>query len=111
MIADERFISWVAQPFMKKLPNTLIVKFPGEFMFPWRGWLYVKACLPWVRSRRAKLAAITLNGLLIKPENLVALENGSIVIDDRSRQLVWSDRALGSIRKRISKYYAFLKHT
>jgi hypothetical protein len=111
MIADERFISWVAQPFMKKLPNTLIVKFPGEFMFPWRGWLYVKACLPWIRSRRAKLAAITLNGLLIKPENLVALENGSIVIDDRSRQLVWSDRALGSIRERISKYYAFLKHT
>jgi hypothetical protein len=111
MIADERFISWVAQPFMKKLPNTLIVKFPGEFMFPWRWWLYVKACLPWVRSRRAKLAAITLNGLLIKPENLVALENGSIVIDDRSRQLVWSDRALGSIRERISKYYAFLKHT
>ena len=108
MIADERFISWVAQPFMKKLPNSLIVKFPGEFMCPWKWWLYVKACLPWVRSRRAKLVAITLNGLLIKPENLIGLENGSIVIDDRSRQLVWSVNTLGSIRQRILNYYAFL---
>jgi hypothetical protein len=28
---------------MKKFPNTFIVKFPGEFMFPCRWWLYVKS--------------------------------------------------------------------
>lgn len=109
MVADERFISWVAQSHMKKLPNSLIVKFPGEFMFPWRWWLYVKAQLPWVRARRAKLAAITLNGLLIKPENLIALEDGSIVKDNKSRHLVWSDKTLGEIRVRILSFYEFLK--
>ncbi len=109
MVADERFISWVAQPHMKKLPNSLIVKFPGEFMFPWRGWPYVKARLPWVQSRRAKLAAITLNGLLIKPESLVALEDGAVVKDNKSRQLVWSDKTLGKNRERILNFYKFLK--
>jgi hypothetical protein len=109
MVADERFISWVAQPHMKKLPNSLIVKFPGEFMFPWRWWLYVKAQLPWVRARRAKLAAITLNGLLIKPENLIALADGEVVLDDKSRQLVWSEKTLGNHRERILNFYQFLK--
>ena len=109
MVADERFISWVAQTHMKKLPKTLIVKFPGEFMFPWRWWLYVKAWLPWVRTRRAKLAAITLNGLLIKPEMLVALRDGEVVTDNKSRQLIWSASTLGNYYKRIPEYYAYLK--
>jgi hypothetical protein len=95
MVADERFISWVAQAHMKKLPNSLIVKFPGEFMFPWRWWLYVKAQLPWVRARRQNLAAITLNGLLIKPEMLVQLADGEVVVDNKSRQLVWSEKTMG----------------
>lgn len=109
MVADERFISWVAQLYMKKLPKTLIVKFPGEFMFPWRWWLYVKAQLPWVRARREKLAAITLNGLLIKPEMLVNLEKGGIVVDNKSRQLVWSPWTMGSFYCGIKKYYSYLK--
>jgi hypothetical protein len=109
MVADERFISWVAQTHMKKLPKTFIVKFPGEFMFPWRWWLYVKAWLPWVRARRANLAAITLNGLLIKPENLIALEDGEVIMDDKSRKLVWSEKTLGNHRERIVNFYQFLK--
>ena len=109
MVADERFISWVAQAHMKKLPNTLIVKFPGEFMFPWRWWLYVKAQLPWVRARRSKLAAITLNGLLIKPEMLVNFEKGAIVVDNKSRQLVWSPLTMGVYYSKIKKYYDYLK--
>lgn len=109
MVADERFISWVAQLHMKKLPKTLIVKFPGEFMFPWRWWLYVKAQLPWVRARRSKLAAITLNGLLIKPEMLVNLERGAIVVDNKSRQLVWSPFTMGAFYSEIQKYYGYLK--
>ncbi len=109
MVADERFISWVAQLHMKKLPKTLIVKFPGEFMFPWRGWLYVKAQLPWVRARREKLAAITLNGLLIKPESLISLGEGEVVTDNKSRQMVWSERTMGGFRNRILDFYQFLK--
>ena len=94
---------------MKKLPNSLIVKFPGEFMFPWRWWLYVKAQLPWVRARRQKLAAITLNGLLIKPEMLVQLAEGEVVVDNKSRQLIWSEKTLGGIKSEISSYYAYLR--
>jgi len=109
MVADERFISWVAQAHMKKLPKSLIVKFPGEFMFPWRWWLYVKAQLPWVRARRAKLAAITLNGLLIKPEMLVELAHGAIVVDNKSRQLVWSPATMGHYYQDIQHYYGYLK--
>jgi len=109
MVADERFISWVAQPHMKKLPKTLIVKFPGEFMFPWRWWLYAKAQLPWVRARRASLAAITLNGLLIKPEMLVTLQDGEVVMDNKSRQMVWSEKTLGGFRSKILDFYQFLK--
>lgn len=106
LVADERFISWVAQPHMKKLPKTLIVKFPGEFMFPWRWWLYVKASLPWVRSRRAKLAAITLNGLLIKPEMLLQLKEGEVVVDNKGRQLVWSRATMGENLQIIKEYYS-----
>jgi len=109
MVADERFISWVAQLHMKKLPKTLIVKFPGEFMFPWRWWLYVKAQLPWVRARRSKLAAITLNGLLNKPEMLVKLVEGEVVMDNKSRKLIWSNRAMGDSRNQILNCYKFLK--
>ena len=104
-IADERFISWAAQAHMKKLPATFIVKFPGEFMFPWRWWLYVKAMLPWVQSRRSKLAAITLNGLFTKPEQLLALKEGAVVVDEKSRQLVWSERTLGVSYQRIIDFY------
>ena len=109
MVADERFISWVAQPHMKALPKTFIVKFPGEFMFPWRWWLYVKASLPWVRARRAQLTAITLNGLLIKPEMLLQMAEGEVVVDNKSRQLVWSESTFGGFRRRILDFYQFLK--
>lgn len=105
MIADERFISWVAQPHMKAIPSSFAVKFPGEFMFPWRPWLYIKAVLPWVRRRRARLVAVTLNGLLIKPERLLELPEGGVVVDEKSRQLVWSERTLGPMKQRILSYY------
>lgn len=108
MIADERFISWAAQPYMKALPKTIVVKFPGEFMFYWRWWLYVKAWLPWVRSRRSRLTAITLNGLLIKPEMLLKMAEGEVVVDNKSRQMVWSERTFGGFRGRILDFYKFL---
>lgn len=108
MIADERFISWAAQPHMKALPKTIVVKFPGEFMFYWRWWLYVKAWLPWVLWRRARLTAITLNGVEIKPESIVQLKDGEVVVDNKSRQLVWSSLTLGRYQQRIRDYYAYL---
>lgn len=106
MIADERFISWAAQPHMKAIPRSFAVKFPGEFMFFWAWWLYVRALLPWVRSRRSHLAAVTLNGLMIKPERLLALKDGDRVVDEKGRVLVWSPHTLGPMQDRIRRYYS-----
>lgn len=106
MIADERFISWAAQPHMKAIPSSFAVKFPGEYMFFWPWWLYVKAWMPWVRERRRRLAAITLNGLMIKPEKLLQLRDGDRLVDEKGRVLVWSPRTLGGMQQRIRDYYA-----
>lgn len=106
MIADERFISWAAQPHMKAIPSSFAVKFPGEYMFFWPWWLYVKAWLPWVRERRRRLAAITLNGLMIKPEKLLQLRDGERLVDEKGRVLVWSPHTLGGMQQRIRDYYA-----
>ncbi len=105
MIADERFISWVAQPHMKAIPKSFAVKFPGEFMFFWGWWLYVRAWLPWVRSRRRRLAAVTLNGLMIKPERLLELPDGGRITDKKGRVLIWSPRTLGAMQEKIFSYY------
>ena len=106
MIADERFISWVAQPHMIAVPKSFAVKFPTEFMFPWRPWLYVRALLPWVRRRREQLVAVTLNGMSIKPEKLIALEDGAIVVDEKGRSMVWSERTMGANKAKIAAFYA-----
>ena len=105
MAADERFISWAAQAHMKAIPKSFAVKFPGEFMFPWAPWLYLRAWLPWVRRRRDRLVAVTLNGLMIKPERLLTLPEGGVVVDEKSRKLVWSERTLGNMKHKILDYY------
>ena len=34
LVADERFVSWAAQPVMRAIPRHMAVKFPTEFMLP-----------------------------------------------------------------------------
>ena len=106
MVADERFISWVAQPHMKRIPKSFAVKFPGEFMFYWGFWLYLRALLPWVRARRRSLVAVTLNGLMIKPERLLSLQEGEAIVDEKSRKLIWSEKTLGFMQAKIRAFYA-----
>lgn len=91
---------------MKAIPSSFAVKFPGEFMFYWGWWLYVRALLPWVRARRNQLAAVTLNGLMIKPEKILQLQDGDRLTDEKGRVLVWSPRTLGPMQQRIRQYYA-----
>jgi hypothetical protein len=105
MAADERFISWAAQPHMKRIPKSFAVKFPNEFMFHLPGWLYVKALFPWVRARRERLAAITLCGLDIKPEKLLALRDAEVIADNKDRKLVWSTRVMGTSKQKIIDFY------
>lgn len=106
MIADERFMSWAAQPTVAAIPNTLAVKFPTEFMSRINVLSYLWALLPWVRARRAGLIAVTLCGVEIKPEELLALPEGGRVIDPKGRTLIWSDFVLGKARRDIIEFYS-----
>ena len=105
-LADDRFISWVAQEHMIALPKHFAVKFPTEFML--HHWLLTcaKSCLPWVRKRRQKLTVVTLCGDEIKPENLINLRVGAQISDAKGRVLVWTDFALGSMRQKLIAYYS-----
>ncbi|MGY6411793.1 MAG: hypothetical protein ACXIUV_12330 [Alkalilacustris sp.] len=98
LVADERFISWAAQPRMRRVPSSFAVKFPTEFMLPWAWAVLLRARLPWVRRRREGLRAITLPGPEVKPEVLADLAEGARLRDRKGRLLIWSDRALGSAR-------------
>ena len=105
MVADERFISWAAQPQMKALPGSFAVKFTSEYMFWWTPWLHLKAMLPWVRQRRARQVAVTLNDASIKPEALMQLPDGGRLRDRKGRWLIWSDRVMGPARRGIMEFY------
>lgn len=106
MIADERFMSWAAQATVSAISTKLAVKFPTEFMSRITASSYIWACLPWVRARRAGLIAVTLCGVEIKPEHLIALPTGGQVTDPKGRTLVWSDFVLGKTRRDIIAFYS-----
>jgi hypothetical protein len=104
--ADDRFISWVAKDRVRAVSNRLVVKFPTEFMLPFRWLVHLRAALPWVQKRRAALVAVTFPGVTFKGEDLARLADGAELRDRRGRRLIWTDRALGGIRQLIRDHYA-----
>ncbi len=106
MIADERFVSWVAQDDLCAVSNRFAVKFPTEFMLPWLWMARLRASLPWVRYRRENLKVISFPGRLTKPEHLVTLHDGTVVSDHKNRKVIWSDSQLGSVKQKIIDYYS-----
>lgn len=109
MIADERFMSWAAQPHARALPSSWAVKFPTEFMWRWRWLSYLRAKLPHLRRRWTRLIVITLPGLDFKGPDLVDLADGTELIDRKGRRLIWSKHALGPVKQMIIDYYTPLK--
>lgn len=105
MIADERFMSWAAQPYARAVPTTMAVKFPTEYMQPWRWLVHLRASLPWIRRRREGLIVVTFPGLRLKGDALAALPEGSVAVDKKGRKLFWSDRAMGSLRQKVIAHY------
>jgi hypothetical protein len=105
MHADERFISWIAQPMMRRLPNSFAVKFPTEFMLHTKWLCYFKSYLPWVRRRRQSLVAITYCDESNKFEVLLAKPNNEVTVDRKGRVLIWNDRVLSGMGQRTIDYY------
>lgn len=103
--ADERFMSWVAQPDMRAIPITMAVKFPTEYMQPWPWLIHLRASLFWIRRRRDGLIAVTLPGVEVKGTALLALKDGDRLTDRKGRMLIWTDRALGGLRAKLIAYY------
>lgn len=106
LIADERFISWVAQPNMIAIPNSIAVKFTTEFMLPNKLLSKIKSATPWAKKRRDNLILITFCDEKVKPENLVSLPEGAVITDRKSRVLIWNDAVIGKMRRKIIDYYS-----
>lgn len=109
MIADERFMSWAAQAHLQAIPRRMAVKFPTEFMLPWAWLIYLRAAMPWVRARWNGLSAVTLPGIEVKGQVLLDMENGGEVVDRKGRRLIWSERAIGPMKARLTEYYRALE--
>ncbi len=105
MRADERFMSWAAQAVVAAVPTSFAVKLPTEYMSRIAVLGYVWAVLPWVRARRRGLVAVTLCGMTVKPEVLLALPDNGRLTDRHGRTLIWSDAVLGHVKRAIVAFY------
>ncbi len=105
MRADERFMSWAAQEVVSAVPTSFAVKLPTEFMSRIAALGYVWAVLPWVRARRRGLVAVTLCGMTVKPEAVLALPENGRLTDRHGRTLIWSDAVLGHVKNAIIAFY------
>lgn len=68
--------------------------------------MHLRAILPWVRRRRAGLVAVTFPGVNFKGEELARLPEGAEITDRRGRLLIWTDRAVGGLRRLILAQYS-----
>lgn len=104
--ADERFMSWIAQPRLRFIDSRKAVKFTREFMSPSLGLTRLWSRLPGTARRRAGLIFLTFNQDVIKPSLLTEMQDGEIIRDRRGRVTEWSDAVIGSSKKTIEQYFA-----
>ncbi len=108
MVADERFMSWAAQEHLQAIPKSMAVKFPTEFMLPWAWLIYLRAAMPWVKSRWKGLLAVTLPGVDVKGQELLQMPEGGGFVDRKGRRLIWSHKAIGPMKQKLTEYYGAL---
>ena len=98
-------VSSGSQPHMRAISDRFAVKLTLEYMSRLRWWLWLKPWMPWIRARRRHQVVVTLNGIDIKPENLLRLQDGDVVTDNKGRALIWSRGTLGPMQERIREFY------
>ena len=75
--ADDRFLSCFCRESIRVFPTSLMVKYSHEYMAPLGIIERVRSRLPWVKTRRENLVAVSFPGKELKPDDLAKLEPGT----------------------------------
>lgn len=94
---DDVLISRFGRGRVRGVPTDCAVMLRREFLSRLPLWPRVKSRLRGVRQRRARIAAITMNGVAVKPEVLATLPEGATLGDGRGRTGRWSEAGFGSL--------------
>ena len=94
---DDVLISSFGRGRVRAVPTDCAVMLRREFLSRLPFWPLVKSRLTAVRQRRARIAAVTMNGIAVKPEVLATLPDGAPLGDGRGRTGRWSVAGFGSL--------------
>jgi hypothetical protein len=94
---DDLLISWFGRGHIRAVPTDAAVMLRREFLSRIPFWPALKTRLPGVRRRRAVLAAVTMNGVAVKPEMLASLPEGARLGDGRGRHGRWDEVGFGTL--------------
>lgn len=106
---DDKFISWFSQKTLHPPPKNLCNMFRRRYMSRFLVLLRVKLTLSKLLKQNDPLVLITFNDEVCKPENLTKLNDGTIVMDNRGRKLIWSKKILGRLTNEIRAWDHYLK--
>lgn len=101
MVIDDVIIAHFGLGRIKGVPTDCGVMFRREYLSRVPGWASLMAWLPAVQRRRSQIAAVTFNGVAVKPEQLATLTEGATVSDGRGRSGPWTRRAIGPLWSRL----------
>jgi hypothetical protein len=96
-VIDDVLISFFGRGRVRAVPTDCAVMLRREFLSRLPVWPLVKSRLPAVRRRRARIAAVTMNGLALKPEILALVPEGQAIADGRGRKGLWSSAGFGTL--------------
>jgi len=96
-VIDDILISWFGRGRIRPVPTGCAVMLRREFLSRIPFWAVLKSRLPWVRKRRALLAAVTMNGINVKAEMLADLPEGAVLRDGRGRHGRWDATGFGRL--------------
>lgn len=94
---DDILISHFGRGRIRAVPTDVAVMLRREFLSRVPFWPSVKTLLPNVRRRRSLIAAVTLNGVAVKPETLAALPEGADLGDGKGRHGRWDAGGFGQL--------------
>lgn len=104
--ADERFMSWCAQPRLCFINRRQAVKFTREFMGQSISEVRSRAALPSTVLRRQQLLFVTFNQDAIKPSRFAGFRDRQVIEDRKGRVSEWSTAALGACKQQFVDYFS-----